>query len=167
MQQSLQEYGPPAEPHNVQYKYLQAMQCPCSIRLHHLNINIQWQGLDCLFVRKCVCVCVPMPTHCTITCFGFCARQIDGVEWPLLAPGLKIFKLKYTTPPRIQPRTCWTRGRHATIWASAASFCTRVDKKVMHNFIMMVQYRISPNPRLPWMQDDPYIFFPKFIWRLK
>ena len=39
---------------------------------------------------------------------------------PLLAPRLKIFKLKCTTPPWIESRTCWTRGRHATIWASAA-----------------------------------------------
>ena len=41
---------------------------------------------------------------------------------PLLAPRLKIFKLKFTTPPGIEPWTCWTRGRHATIWASAASY---------------------------------------------
>ena len=40
---------------------------------------------------------------------------------PLLAPRLKIFNWKFTTPPGIEPRTCWTRGRHATIWASAAS----------------------------------------------
>ena len=40
---------------------------------------------------------------------------------PLLAPRLKIFKWKFTTPPGIEPRTCWTRGRHATIWASAAN----------------------------------------------
>ena len=40
----------------------------------------------------------------------------------LLAPRLKIFKWKFTTPPGIEPRTCWTRGRHATIWASAASW---------------------------------------------
>ena len=25
-------------------------------------------------------VCVSVPTHCTITCFGFHARWIDGVE---------------------------------------------------------------------------------------
>ena len=25
-------------------------------------------------------VCVPMSTHCTITCFGFHARWIDGVK---------------------------------------------------------------------------------------
>ena len=25
-------------------------------------------------------MCVPMPTHCTITCFGFHARWIDGVK---------------------------------------------------------------------------------------
>ena len=30
----------------------------------------------CLFVRSFV----PMPTHCTITRFGFRARRIDGVE---------------------------------------------------------------------------------------
>ena len=40
---------------------------------------------------------------------------------PLLAPRLKIFKLKFTTPPGIEPRACWTRGRHPTIWGSAAS----------------------------------------------
>ena len=34
-------------------------------------------------------------------------------------PRLKIFKLKFTTLPGIEPRTCWTRGRHATIWANA------------------------------------------------
>ena len=41
---------------------------------------------------------------------------------PLLAPRLKIFKLKFTTPLGIESRTCWTRGRHATIWANAVSF---------------------------------------------
>ena len=40
---------------------------------------------------------------------------------PLLAPRLKFLKLKFTTPPGIEPRTCWTRGRHATIWANTAS----------------------------------------------
>ena len=188
-----------------------------------------------------MCVCVPMPTHCTITCFGFHARRINGVKcdlfsnhaplgqttlclgeylyrvlekvevrvtvsvtvcvmllccvglwrkeerrwnpvpahslffskstkgasrlnvpirrtnryqqyympsqhiycgraWNLtktvmynlvirkctsplhLAPRLKIFKWKFTTQPGIEPRTCWTRGRHATIWANAASY---------------------------------------------
>ena len=39
---------------------------------------------------------------------------------PLLAPRLKIFKLKFTTSPGIEPRTRWTRGRHATMWASTA-----------------------------------------------
>ena len=39
---------------------------------------------------------------------------------PLLAPRLKIFKWKFTTSPEIEPRNLWTRGRHATIWASAA-----------------------------------------------
>ena len=40
---------------------------------------------------------------------------------PFLAPRLKIFKWKCTTSPGIEPRTRWIRGRHATIWASAAS----------------------------------------------
>ena len=25
-----------------------------------------------------MCICVPMPTHCTITCFGFRESRIDG-----------------------------------------------------------------------------------------
>ena len=41
---------------------------------------------------------------------------------PLLAPRLKIFKWKFTSPLGIEPRTCWTRGRHATIWASATNY---------------------------------------------
>ena len=36
---------------------------------------------------------------------------------PLLAPRLKIFEWKFATPPGIEPRTCWARGRHATTWA--------------------------------------------------
>ena len=32
-----------------------------------------------------VCVYVPMPTHCIITCFGLCARQIDGIECGLFS----------------------------------------------------------------------------------
>ena len=30
-------------------------------------------------------MCVPRPTHCTITCFGFYARWIDGVECDLFS----------------------------------------------------------------------------------
>ena len=45
----------------------------------------------------------------------------------LLAPRLKIFKWKFTTPPGIEPRTRWTRGRHATIWASVASKYIKVN----------------------------------------
>ena len=37
------------------------------------------------FIAACllgmyVCMYVPMPTHCTITCFGFHARWINGVK---------------------------------------------------------------------------------------
>ena len=31
------------------------------------------------------CVCVPVPTHCTIMCFGFHARWIDGVDFGLFS----------------------------------------------------------------------------------
>ena len=30
--------------------------------------------------QEIACVCVPMLTHCTITCFEFRARWVDGVE---------------------------------------------------------------------------------------
>ena len=43
-----------------------------------------------------------------------------------LAPRLKIFKWKFTTSPGIEPRTPWTRGRHASIWASSASYLINV-----------------------------------------
>ena len=32
-----------------------------------------------------LCICVLMPTHCTITCFGFHARWIDGVQCGLFS----------------------------------------------------------------------------------
>ena len=47
---------------------------------------------------------------------------------PHLAPRLKIFKLKFTIPPGIEPETWWIRGKHANIWASAASFKTKYCK---------------------------------------
>ena len=39
----------------------------------------------CVCVCVCVYVCVPMPTHCTITRFGFRAGRIDGVECGLFS----------------------------------------------------------------------------------
>ena len=30
-------------------------------------------------------VCVPMPTHCTITCFGIRTRRMDGIECGLFS----------------------------------------------------------------------------------
>ena len=47
---------------------------------------------------------------------------------PLLTPRLKIFKWKVTTPPGTEPRTWWTRGRHVTIWASAASLLRKTTR---------------------------------------
>ena len=35
--------------------------------------------------KLCVCVCVVMPTHCTITHFGFCATRINGIECGLFS----------------------------------------------------------------------------------
>ena len=63
-----------------------------------------------------------MPSQHTY-CVGVAIRKCTSP--PLLATRLKIFKLKFTTPPRIEPRTCWPRGRHATIWANAASCYNR------------------------------------------
>ena len=33
----------------------------------------------------CVCVCFPMPTHCTITRFGFHASRVDVVKCGLFS----------------------------------------------------------------------------------
>ena len=40
-------------------------------------------------------MCVPMPTHCTITSFGFHARRIDGVECDLLSNHAPIGQTTY------------------------------------------------------------------------
>ena len=48
---------------------------------HHFNYSYDKnndQMLPTSYIK--LCVCVPMPTHCTITCFGFHARWIDGVK---------------------------------------------------------------------------------------
>ena len=62
---------------------------------------------------------------------------------PLLAPRLKIFKWKFTTPPGIEPRICWTTGRHATIWASAASNSPECCRTVS-SFCMKTHVPILP-----------------------
>ena len=49
---------------------------------------------------------------------------------PLLAPRLKIYKLKFTTLPGIEPWTCWTRGRHATIWANVSVLHTTFQELI-------------------------------------
>ena len=65
---------------------------------------------------------------------------------PLLAQRLKIFKWKFTTPPGIEPQTCWTRGRHATIWASATSLCMNCRKIEMRGN----QMNRTPTTRWQW-----------------
>ena len=48
--------------------------------------HLQQQIRELNAIKKCfvtiysICVCVPMPTHCTIMHFGFRARQINGIE---------------------------------------------------------------------------------------
>ena len=37
----------------------------------------------------------------------------------------------------------------------------------VHFFVYEPNNHISPNPTRPWMQDDPYFFFSKSLWRLK
>ena len=48
------------------FKIIQCGEC-----MKHIGREQRW---------KYMCVCVPMPTHCTITCFGFHAKWIDGVK---------------------------------------------------------------------------------------
>ena len=48
-------------------------QCP------FIQSEREWQ------VSPTCVLCVPMPTHCTITCFGFHARWIDGVKCGLFS----------------------------------------------------------------------------------
>ena len=73
---------------------------------------------------------------CTAEGFGIYSRPMmynlvirKCTSPPFLAPRLKIFKWKFTTPLGIEPRTCWIRGRHATIWASTAKKCPVSDLK--------------------------------------
>ena len=42
-----------------------------------INSSCQTRKVE---ITVSVCVCVPMPTHCTITCFGFHARWIDAIK---------------------------------------------------------------------------------------
>ena len=69
---------------------------------------------------------------------------------PLLAPRLKTFQWKFTTPPGIEPRTYWTRSRHATIWASAAS---QTDEYRSYNY-----HALSDKMAVEW-SEDRYVLF--------
>ena len=60
---------------------------------------------------------------------------------PLLAPRLEIFKWKFTYPPGIEPRTFWTRGKHAIIWASAASRVQYIMKLFQYSVIHLYSGR--------------------------
>ena len=69
---------------------------------------------------------------------------------PLLAPRLKILKLKFTTPPGIEPRTFWIRGRHATICASAASFVPKCCPPTTVSYEEIHENHREPSPGGWW-----------------
>ena len=51
-----------------------------------LNIHIHKVRICIIIIIIHIIVCLfPMPTHCTITFFGFCARRIDSVEYGLFS----------------------------------------------------------------------------------
>ena len=57
-------------------------------------------------------MCVPMPTHCYITCFGFHARWIDGVECGLFSNHAPLGQIKYLfVNQRIDVLLCITKSR--------------------------------------------------------
>ena len=56
-------------------------------------------------------MCVPMPTHCTITCFGFHARRINGVKSglfsnhaPLGQTKLRMGRISYSVLEKVEVR---------------------------------------------------------------
>ena len=57
-----------------------------SRKLHFLMFKIHFlRNYSMTLQYSNFAMCVPMPTHCTITCFGFHARWIDGVECGLFS----------------------------------------------------------------------------------
>ena len=60
--------------------------CVCVCVRACVRVRVLLCVLCVYVVCVCVlCVCFPMPTHCTITCFGFRARRMDGVECGLFS----------------------------------------------------------------------------------
>ena len=56
-------------------------------KIRHFWTHVHITYCHSLEVRNVAsnCVCVPMPTHCTIMCFGFHARWIDGIKCGLFS----------------------------------------------------------------------------------
>ena len=48
------------------------------------------------------------------------AQCRDYKLYPSYTRGLKFSIIKFSTTPTIEPRTCWNRHRHPTIWDSTA-----------------------------------------------
>ena len=76
------------------------------------------------------------------------------ISLPILAPRLKIFKWKFTASPGIEPRTRWTRGRHATN-STSAEVCQKSQRYVFikieaksKNFLPVVYRRNTSYYRL-------------------
>ena len=54
-----------------------------------------------ILANVCV-VCVPMPTHCTITCFGFHARWIDGIKCGLFSNHAPLGQYLYSVREKVE-----------------------------------------------------------------
>ena len=82
---------------------------------------------------------------------------------PLPAPRLKIFKWKFTTLLGIEPWTRWTRGRHITIWASAAKINTYFScRKLVFLYSIKKYFTKLFIFELHWTQHN-FILYSSFI----
>ena len=70
---------------------------------------------------------------------------------PLLALRLKIFNLKFTTSPGIEPQTHWTRGIHATISTHRDEECC---PQVLSFFMTMLGRILPLQQRGSWNVYD-------------
>ena len=99
-----------------------------------------------------------------------------------LAPRLEIFKLKFTTPPGIEPRTCWTRGRHATNWVSAdvcvcvcvynrkrSIFCGSLEKELRKRLVKWFVWSVVLYGAETWTlrrdEEKRLEAFEMWVWR--
>ena len=76
---------------------------------------------------------------------------------PLLARGWKFSNENWLPRRGSKPRTCWTRGRHATIWASAANYqsfdcdSTQGFFLIKQIFSEQIVIFLDDQPSKPWL----------------